>query len=57
MYYNDYPYQIEGDRTATCGIWVAAFLNSGLNPDDFAEENERRERDVFYYYKRYFMNE
>lgn len=57
VYYNDYPYQIEGDRTATCGIWTAAFLNSGMNPDDFARENDIRERDVYYYFKRYFQNE
>ena len=35
IYYNDYPYQVEGDNTATCGIWSAAFLNSGMNPDQF----------------------
>lgn len=57
IFYNDHPYQVEGDKTATCGIWTAAFLNSGMNPDDFAEDNERRERDVFYYYKRYFLKE
>lgn len=57
IFYNDYPYQVEGDNTATCGIWTAAFLNSGLNPDDFAEYNQDHERDVFYYYKKYFLNE
>lgn len=57
IYYNDVPYQVEGDRTATCGIWVAAFLNSGLDPDEFARQNDMMERDVFYYYKKYFKNE
>lgn len=35
IHYNQYRYQIEGDRTATCGIWTAAFLRTGMNPDDF----------------------
>ena len=35
IHYNDYPFQKEGDNSATCGIWTAAFLNLGLNPDDF----------------------
>ena len=35
IHYNQYPYQRIGDHTATCGIWCAAFLNSGLNPDEF----------------------
>lgn len=41
IYYNDYPYQKEGDNTATCGIFTAAFLRSGLNPDEFAKETKR----------------
>lgn len=35
IYYNDYPYQKKGDGTATCGRWLAKFLRSGLNPDEF----------------------
>ena len=35
IHYNDRPYQIEGDKTATCGIWTAGFLNSELDPDQF----------------------
>lgn len=37
IYYNDYPYQKRGDGTATCGRWLAKFLRSGLNPDEFEE--------------------
>lgn len=50
IYYNDFPYQVEGDRTATCGVWACAFLNSDLNPDEFANEH----RDAGYYFRRYF---
>lgn len=50
VHYNDHPYQIEGDDTATCGIWSTAFLNSGLNPDEFYEVHEPVER----YFERYF---
>lgn len=50
IYYNDYPYQREGDKTATCGIWSAAFLNSGMNPDDFEDTH----RSVYEYYSRLF---
>lgn len=35
VHFNDHPYQVEGDGTATCGIWTAAFLNMDCNPDDF----------------------
>lgn len=50
VYYNDFPYQIEGDDTASCGIWTSAFLNSGKNPDEFAAKHEPPS----YYYKRLF---
>lgn len=50
VHYNDHPYQIEGDRSATCGIWSTAFLNSGLNPDEFFLVHEPVQR----YYERYF---
>ena len=32
IHYNDKTYQVEGDNTATCGIFTVAFLKSGLNP-------------------------
>ena len=35
IHYNQYPYQMKGDHTATCGIWMVGFLNSNMNPDDF----------------------
>lgn len=42
IYYNDYPYQRSGDGTATCGRWLAKFLRSGMNPDEFEELMRRR---------------
>lgn len=45
VHYNDHPYQYEGDKTATCGIWCVAFLKLGMNPDDF-----------YYYTLRYHLN-
>lgn len=50
IHYNDYPYQVEGDRTATCGIWASAFMKSGENPDEFAEDHQ----DVSYYFRKNF---
>jgi hypothetical protein len=50
VYYNDYPYQVKGDKTATCGIWATAFLNSGLNPDEFELNHQTDE----YYFRKYF---
>ena len=50
IYYNDYPYQVKGDKTATCGIWATAFLNSGLNPDEFEDAHGTED----YYYRKYF---
>lgn len=41
IHYNDYPYQKVGDDTATCGIFTAAFLRSGKNPDVFKAETEK----------------
>ena len=49
VHYNDYPFQIEGDKTATCGLWSAAFLNSGANPDEFALFHQS----PAYYYSKY----
>lgn len=50
IHYNDYPFQHEGDRTATCGVWATAFLNSRLNPEEFEEQHLPLE----YYYGKYF---
>lgn len=59
IHYNDVPYQVPGDKTATCGIYVAAFIRSGVNPEEFRKQNlalERRGIDpVIYYYKKYFI--
>lgn len=57
VHYNDFPYQREGDNTATCGIWTAAFLNSGLNPDDFFHYTTSRGYNVVDYYNMYFLTE
>lgn len=54
IHYNDHPYQVEGDKTATCGIWTAAFLNSGMNPDQFARYNLRHHQGAREYYFKYF---
>lgn len=39
IHYNDFPFQKSGDNTAVCGIYTAAFLRSGLNPEQFAKES------------------
>ena len=60
IYYNDYPYQKPGDNTAVCGIYTAAFLNSGKNPDEFEEDTKAIMRSginpAIYYYKKYFLH-
>ena len=50
IHYNDHPYQKVGDKTATCGIWATAFLNSGENPDEFEEDH----KSVLDYYRELF---
>ena len=60
IHYNDYPYQKEGDHTATCGIYTAAFLRSGKDPDRFKAETlkirEKTGKDpAIYYYNEYFL--
>lgn len=59
IYYNDYPYQKNGDNTAVCGIYTAAFLNSNLNPDQFEEQTLHIARmginPALYYYYQYFV--
>ena len=58
IHYNDYPYQKEDDKTAVCGIYTAAFLRSGANPDVFKAETQRLMRSginpAIYYYQKYF---
>lgn len=53
IHYNDHQYQKPGDKTATCGIWAAAFLQSRQNPDDFYAEHKT----PLFYYQKYFANE
>ena len=58
IHYNDYPYQKPNDKTAVCGIYTAAFLRSGLNPDEFENETLKIARrginPAVFYYDRYF---
>jgi len=54
VHYNDHKYQYEGDKTATCGIWVAGFLNSGMNPEDFWRYNTAYHLGPIDYYNAYF---
>ena len=61
IHYNDQHYQKPGDATATCGIYTAAFLRSGLNPDEFAELTRRLksqlhgEDPAIIYYNQFFV--
>ena len=59
IHYNNYPYQKEGDHTATCGIYTSAFLRSGLNPDQFKaqtlEIKKSGKNPAIVYYNRYFV--
>lgn len=58
IHYNDYPYQKEGDKTAVCGIYTAAFLRGGKNPDEFKAETlslaRRHINPAVYYFDKYF---
>lgn len=58
IHYNDYPYQKPRDKTATCGIYTAAFIRSGLNPEEFKKQSlaiaKRGINPAVYYYKQYF---
>lgn len=54
VHYNDHPYQFPGDRTATCGIWTSAFLNSDLNPDQFWDLNKNAHVGAEDYFRMYF---
>lgn len=51
VHYNDHQFQRVGDESATCGIWVAAFLNSRLTPDEFAI-NHKTDKE---YFNQYFL--
>lgn len=53
IHYNDYPFQRIGDKTATCGIWATAFMNSGMDPEEFEEYHLPVED----YYRMYFGKE
>ena len=55
IHYNQYPYQMKGDKTATCGIWAAGFLNSNANPDEFFLHCSKYGITAVDIYKRYFM--
>ena len=58
IHYNDFPYQKSGDNTAVCGIYTAAFLRSGQNPDVFERNTKLLARNginpAIYYYDKYF---
>lgn len=58
IHYNDFPYQVEGDHTATCGIYTIAFLRSGKTPDEFKEETlqilKQGKNPAVYYFDKYF---
>lgn len=54
IHYNQYPYQRVGDKTATCGIWCVAFMNSGLNPDEFHQLVEYGGYTPQFFYNLYF---
>lgn len=59
IHYNDHPYQVTGDKTATCGIYAAAFLRSGKNPDEFFEDTKRVKEytgkdPAIFYFGKYF---
>ena len=58
IFYNDFPYQKATDETATCGIYTAAFLRLGLNPDEFEHITKnlmaRGINPALYYYKQFF---
>lgn len=49
IHYNDFPFQKAGDQTATCGVWSTAFLNEGVDPDEFVRRRKSA-RDYFFKY-------
>ena len=58
IHYNDFPFQKEGDHTAVCGIYTAAFLRSGKTPDEFVDETQnlmkRGINPAIFYFDKYF---
>lgn len=57
IHYNDYPYQVEGDGSATCGIWTAGFLNMDLNPDEFNYFVRRNKLNAGDFFRAFFARE
>lgn len=59
IHYNDFPYQVLNDGTAVCGIYTAAFLRSGKNPDEFKEQTlnlvKNNINPAVFYYDKYFI--
>ena len=59
IHYNDFPYQKPRDKTAVCGIYTAAFLRSGLNPDEFEAQSKQLMKQginpAIFYYRKYFV--
>ena len=54
IHYNDHPYQKPGDKTATCGIYTAAFIRSGMNPEEFYRFHKLYHLTPRDYYRAYF---
>lgn len=55
IHFNDYPYQLDGDNTATCGLWTAAFLNMNMDPDEFCELVIRHQITPYDIYSSFFQ--
>lgn len=55
IHYNNFPYQVKGDKTATCGIWCVGFLNSNLNPDQFFQHCAKYNISAVDIYRKYFL--
>ena len=59
IHYNDFPYQKPRDKTATCGIYTAAFLRFGADPDKFKEMTKTLMNyginPALYYYNEFFV--
>ena len=61
LFYNKKKYQKPGDKSLSCGIWVAAFLNSDKKPKEFNDEvkeiRKQKQNPEEYYYKKIFAKE
>lgn len=59
IHYNEYRYQNVGDDTACCGIYTAAFLRFGQDPEKFWDVNRKIKASgqdpAVVYYKKYFL--